>query len=74
MTSATCHPAAHQHGLGFLPLETHAVELWTDVRWEGHPGARALGDLLTSAALARRVTLIGGYDLDRCGTRAGGPG
>lgn len=72
--AVTFEPAAHQHGLGFLPLETHVVELWTDARWEGHPGARALGDLLTSAALARRVALIGGYDLDRCGAPAGGAG
>ena len=54
-------------GSASFPLETHDVELWIDERFADHPGARALGDLLTSAAFAQRLGLIGGYDLDGCG-------
>lgn len=65
--AVTFEPAAHQHGLGFLPLETHVVELWIDERWLGHPGAQALVDLLGSGAFRERVRPIGGYDLEGCG-------
>lgn len=65
--AVTFEPAANQHGLAFLPLETHAVELWIDERWLDHPGAQALGDLLCSSAFHERVRPIGGYDLDGCG-------
>ncbi len=63
----TFEPAAHRHGLAFLSLETHVVEIWVDERWRDHPGARALGDLLTSAEFTQRVGLVGGYDLRDCG-------
>lgn len=63
----TFEPAAHRHGLGFLPLEVHDVEIWIDARWVNHPGARALGDLLVSPEFIRRVDLVGGYDLRGCG-------
>jgi hypothetical protein len=66
--AVTFEPAACQEGLRFIPLETHEVELWIDERFADHPGARALGDLLASAAFAQRVRLIGGYDLDGCGS------
>jgi hypothetical protein len=68
--AVTFEPAAHQHGLAFLPLETHAVELWVDDRWLDHPGAQALGDLLGSSAFRERVNPIGGYDLEGCGSLA----
>ncbi len=63
----TFEPAAHRHGLDFLPLEVHDVEIWIDARWLDHPGARALGDLLASAEFTGRVELVGGYDLRDCG-------
>jgi DNA-binding XRE family transcriptional regulator len=66
--AVTFEPAALQEGLRFIPLEAHRVELWIGERFADHPGARALGDLLTSAAFAQRVGLIGGYDLDGCGS------
>ena len=66
--AVTFEPAAHQHGLGFLPLETHTVELWIDERWLDHPGAQALMDLVAAAAFRDRVGLIGGYDLEGCGS------
>lgn len=63
----TFEPAAHQHGLGFAPLETHVVELWVDRRWVDHPGARALCDLLASGAFRQRVAMVGGYDVTGSG-------
>ncbi len=68
--AVTFEPAAHRHGLRFLPLETHAVELWIGRPWVDHPGANALIDLLGSAALRDRVVLVGGYDLADCGSLA----
>ena len=68
--AVTFEPAARQEGLAFLPLETHAVELWIDERWLDHPGAQALGNLLASAALRERLGLVGGYDLEGCGSLA----
>ncbi len=65
----TFEPAARQAGLTFAPLETHDVELWIDDRWADHPTARALCDLIGSAAFGRRVGLIGGYDMEGSGTR-----
>lgn len=66
--AVTFEPAARQHRLAFLPLETHVVELWIDDRWLDHPGAQALVDLLGSAAFRQRVGVIGGYDLEGCGS------
>jgi hypothetical protein len=63
----TTEGAARAFGLGFLPLETHVVEIWIDSRWSDHPGVAALGDLIASSAFTDRVTLFGGYDLRRCG-------
>jgi DNA-binding XRE family transcriptional regulator len=71
--AVTFEPAARQERLRFIPLETHRVELWIDERWADHPGARALGELLASSAFARRVGLVGGYDLDGCGTPGSDP-
>jgi transcriptional regulator with XRE-family HTH domain len=68
VAALTFEPAAHRHGLRFLPLETHSVELRIAARWTGHPGAEALGDLLASAALRERLALVGGYDLAGCGS------
>ena len=68
--AVTFEPAARQHGLAFLPLEGHRVELWLDERWLDHPGAQALLNLLGSAAFRERVRLVGGYDLEGCGALA----
>jgi DNA-binding XRE family transcriptional regulator len=65
--AVTFEPAARAHGLRFLPLESHEVELWIDERWIDHPSAQALGDLLSSAAFRDRMRLMGGYDPDGAG-------
>lgn len=68
VAALTFEPAARRHGLRFVALETHAVELRVAARWTGHPGAEALGGLLASAALRERLALVGGYDLAGCGS------
>lgn len=65
--AVTFEPAALDHGLRFVSLETHVVELWFDARWAATPAAEALGDLLASNAFRERARLIGGYDLTGCG-------
>jgi len=74
--AATIHGAAVTHEaaarafkLRFLPLEDHTVEIWLAERWLDHPGARALGDVLASAAFTERIAQFGGYDLAGCGSR-----
>jgi molybdate-binding protein len=59
----TMEAAARSFGLGFAPLEEHAVEVWLDARWASLPAAVAFVETLTSASLRSRLELIGGYDL-----------
>jgi DNA-binding XRE family transcriptional regulator len=66
--AVTTEAAARAFRLGFLALEEHTVEIWLSQRWLEHPGARALGDLLATAAFTERVGQFGGYDLTGCGT------
>ena len=66
--AVTFEPAARHHGLAFIPLETHLVELWIDDRWMDHPGATALLGLLGSDGFRGRVGLVGGYDLEGSGS------
>jgi transcriptional regulator with XRE-family HTH domain len=64
----TMEAAARAYGLGFTPLEVHQVELWIDDRWAELPEARSLVEQLGRPELARRVAILGGYDLAGCGT------
>lgn len=59
--------AAHALGLGFTPLETHAVELWVAEPWSTLPSVVRLLEVLGSEALVRRARLLGGYDPSGCG-------
>lgn len=68
--AATMEAAALAYGLDFSPLEEHRVELRVAEEWEGHPGARALLDLMASRALLSRLETLGGYDLRRTGDAA----
>jgi DNA-binding XRE family transcriptional regulator/molybdate-binding protein len=65
----TMEAAARSYGLGFDPLEEHAVEVWLDERWAALPPATALVDTLHGSALRSRLELIGGYDLSACADR-----
>ncbi|MDE3132212.1 MAG: hypothetical protein KGL16_13770, partial [Acidobacteriota bacterium] len=60
--------AAQAHGLNFVPLELHTVEIWLGRRHERHPGLEQLGNLLSSATFAAGVAALGGYDLTGCGS------
>lgn len=66
----TMEAAACAFGLGFTPLEVHEVELWLDERWAELPAARALVDQLDAPALARRASVLVGYDLAECGLQS----
>lgn len=66
--AVTTEAAARAFDLRFLTLEEHTVQIWLAERWLEHPGARALADLLASAAFTDRVAQFGGYDLAGCGT------
>lgn len=65
----TMEAAARSFGLGFAPLEAHAVEVWIAEAWTTLPAATAVVDVLTSASLRSRLELVGGYDLAQCATR-----
>lgn len=64
--------AARAFGLRFIPLEEHVVEIWVDRRWIDHPGADALGAVLSARAFTDRVGAFGGYDLTGCGSMLDG--
>ncbi len=63
LAAVTIEPVAEACGLVFHPLETHAVELWIDAGAVDHPGARVLGELLASARLRARLSVLPGYQL-----------
>jgi transcriptional regulator with XRE-family HTH domain len=63
----TTESAARAFDLHFLPLEEHVVQIWVARCWLDHPGAGALGNLLSSDAFTQRVAQFGGYDLAGCG-------
>jgi hypothetical protein len=52
-----------------MALEGHTVEIWLAERWLAHPGADALGELLSSAGFRERIAQFRGYDLAGCGSR-----
>ncbi len=68
LPAVTIEPAALAAGLAFHALETHAAQLWIDRSWLDEPGVRRIGDVLTSADLARRLAAVGGYDLAGSGS------
>jgi DNA-binding XRE family transcriptional regulator len=70
--AVTTEAAAHAFGLRFVSLEEHTVEIWVDETWWSHPGVAALGDLLGTAAFARRLAGFGGYDLTGSGRLVSG--
>jgi molybdate-binding protein len=64
----TMEPAAISLGLAFGALEEHVAEVWIDSPWRAHPAASALAEVMRSAAFTERLALIGGYELDECGS------
>ncbi|HZO62499.1 MAG TPA: helix-turn-helix domain-containing protein [Gaiellaceae bacterium] len=66
--AVSMEPAAEAFRVGFLPLETHVVDLWVDERWRDHAGVALLVDVLRSARFRERVAALGSYDLTDAGT------
>ncbi|MFA9443799.1 helix-turn-helix transcriptional regulator [Egicoccus sp. AB-alg6-2] len=64
IAAVTIEPVALAAGMVFHALETHRVEVWIDARSADHPGAVALGELLASARLRRRLAILPGYALE----------
>lgn len=64
IAAVTIEPVARALGLTFRPLETHRVEIWIDAGAADHPGALAMGELLGSARLRRRLGVLPGYDVE----------
>jgi DNA-binding XRE family transcriptional regulator len=61
--AVTIEPIARSLGLTFRPLETHRVEIWIDAAAADHPGARVLGELVSSARLRARLAAFAGYEV-----------
>jgi transcriptional regulator with XRE-family HTH domain len=61
--AVTIEPVAVAFGLRFQALETHTVEVWIDRGAVDHPGALALGEVLTSARFRSRLSVLPGYEL-----------
>lgn len=64
--------AARAFGLGFAPLEEHAVELWLAREWAELPVAARLVDHLGGSDLRARSQLLAGYDLTDAGAELAG--
>ncbi len=62
LPAVTIEPAALVLGLSFHPLETHRVELRIAEHAWDHPGAQALGELLVSADVHRRLKALPAYE------------
>jgi len=71
--AVTTESAARAFDLHFLALEEHVVQIWLGEHWRDHPGAAALGNLLSAAAFTERLAQFGGYDLAGCGTELTSP-
>jgi DNA-binding XRE family transcriptional regulator/molybdate-binding protein len=65
----TMEAAANSFGLGFRPLELHAVELWLAEPWVTLPAVAALVGSLSSPEVVERARLLGGYDLADAGAQ-----
>jgi transcriptional regulator with XRE-family HTH domain len=63
LAAVTIGPVAAALGLRFHALETHTVEIWVDRAAVDHPGANALGEVLSSARFRARLAVLPGYEL-----------
>jgi hypothetical protein len=67
----TMEPAAHAFGLAFSTLEEHCAELWIDARHREHRAVESLVSTLRSSAFIDRLSLVGAYDTEGCGSQKG---
>jgi hypothetical protein len=70
LTAVTIEPAAIAGGARFRPLDVHQTELWLAPEWAADRHVGAALDLFSSVGFQRRLTSVGGYDLDGFGIRA----
>ena len=68
--AVTIEPAALALGAQFHALETHDAEVWVPREWSGDRVVEAAMDEISSLRFQKRLMGIGGYDLERIGSRA----
>lgn len=66
--AVTIEPAALAVGAGFHDLGRHVAELWIDRRWIRERVVDDMLDVLSDPGFRRRLSAIGGYELDALGT------
>lgn len=69
LPAVTIEPAALALGARFHPLETHDAELWTRSEWTGDGVIEAAMNDIVGIRFRKRLLGIGGYDLERIGSR-----
>lgn len=70
MPAVTIEPAAIALGARFHPLEAHDAEVWVPHEWSGDRVVEAAMNEIAGDRFQRRLLGIGGYDLERIGSRA----
>lgn len=70
MPAVTIEPAAIALGARFHALEIHDAEVWVPREWSGDRVVEAALNEIAGARFQRRLLGVGGYDLDRIGSRA----
>lgn len=70
LPAVTIEPAAIAFGARFHALETHDAEIWMPGEWSGDRVVEAAMNEIAGSRFRKRLLGIGGYDLERIGTRA----
>ncbi len=68
--AVTIEPAAVALGARFHALETHDAEVWVPREWSGDRVVEAAMQEIAGTRFQRRLLGVGGYDLERIGSRA----
>lgn len=68
--AVTIEPAAIALGARFHALETHDAEVWVPSEWSGDRVVEVVMQEIAGTRFQRRLLGIGGYDLERIGSKA----
>jgi hypothetical protein len=68
--AVTIEPAARAVGAGFHPIEVHSAQLWVGQAWVNDGVVEEAMAILVGSRFRRQLAGVGGYDLERLGTRA----
>jgi hypothetical protein len=68
--AVTIEPAARAIGALFYPIEVHSAQLWVADSWVDDEVVEAALTILVGRRFQRQLAGVGGYDLERSGTRA----